>query len=77
MSNTVYMVNPAGDLAATQATFEESFKQQQTWQVKQLVADFPAACQCPVAVHAVAVHSVHAPDLSLRSSLACLLQCCT
>lgn len=33
MANTVYMVNPAGDLSSTQATFEETFRQQQTWQV--------------------------------------------
>ncbi len=33
MANTVYMVNPAGDLSTTQATFEETFRQQHTWQV--------------------------------------------
>ena len=33
MSSTVYMVNPAGDLSSTQATFEETFRQQGSWQV--------------------------------------------
>ena len=33
ISSTVYMVNPAGDLSSTQATFEETFKQQKSWQV--------------------------------------------
>ncbi len=33
MTNTVYMVNPAGDLYSTQAAFEETFRQQPTWQV--------------------------------------------
>ncbi|KAA6417398.1 MAG: cell division-associated BIMB-like, partial [Trebouxia sp. A1-2] len=32
MASTVYMVNPAGDLSTTQATFEETFRQQHTWQ---------------------------------------------
>jgi hypothetical protein len=36
MANTVYMVNPAGDLSTTQATFEETFRQQHTWQVSPL-----------------------------------------
>ncbi len=36
MANTVYMVNPAGDLSSTQATFEETFRQQHTWQVSTL-----------------------------------------
>ena len=36
MANTVYMVNPAGDLSTTQATFEETFRQQHTWQVSTL-----------------------------------------
>lgn len=36
MANTVYMVNPAGDLSTTQATFEEIFRQQHTWQVSPL-----------------------------------------
>lgn len=36
MASTVYMVNPAGDLSTTQATFEETFRQQHTWQVSPL-----------------------------------------
>ena len=36
MAHTVYMVNPAGDLSTTQATFEETFRQQHTWQVSTL-----------------------------------------
>lgn len=38
MSSTVYMVNPAGDLSSTQATFEETFRQQESWQVIERIA---------------------------------------
>ena len=44
MANTVYMVNPAGDLSCTQATFEETFRQQQTWQV--LIPVFVVSLPC-------------------------------
>ena len=48
MLSTVYMVNPAGDLSSTQATFEEAFKRQQTWQVILFLA-------CCVLLHCDAV----------------------
>lgn len=33
LASTVYMVNPAGDLASTQSTFEKTFSGQESWQV--------------------------------------------
>ena len=36
--NAVYLLNPSGDLPATQATFESLFRQQHGWQVWRDVA---------------------------------------
>ena len=34
LRSTYYMVNPSGDLPATQATFQELFQKQAGWQVR-------------------------------------------
>lgn len=38
LRSTVYMLNPSGDLSATQAAFETLFRRQPDWQVRLVVS---------------------------------------
>lgn len=49
--DTVYVLNPSGDLASTQSTFQHFFAQQRGWQVQDTASpifSLPSCCRCGV-----------------------------